>query len=129
MKLTRPVSGLLGAVIALALALAGLGGYGIYELQPSDPTTDTDQIASQFSVTIHWSKKLTCGTVDAGGCTFAHSTKDIYVLGGLPAEQTRSVILHEIGHVMQNRLGQPADECKADEFARSLGATWFGYDC
>lgn len=118
-----------GAVIGLAVSAGAVGTVLAASAAPPVKQTDSVAIARQFNVKIDFFKDMTCGGVEAWGCTRPGSTDTIYVKAGLSAEETRGVELHEIGHIMQNRLGLENNECQADAFARSLGAKWFGYNC
>lgn len=117
-----------GAVTVLAIAAGVL--VAIFFSRPSAAAVP-DDLASRFDVTVVWfDDESPCGAAtDFSGCFITGTPDVIYVASGFDADLTRSIILHEIGHVLQYRLGLPEDECKADEFARSMGATWTGYDC
>lgn len=93
-------------------------------LVPKPGMTVDNDIASQFGVTVQIVEDPPCGE---SGC-FLRATPDvIYVKEGLGAEWFRYVVLHEIGHVIQYRLGLPMDECAADRFAQSMGSEHGGY--
>lgn len=83
-------------------------------------TNQYEKIAAQFNVTIRWQSTVDCQG-DAMGCFDPSTPNIIYVKSGMGADETRYVVLHEIGHVSQQRLALPFNECNADEFARSLG--------
>lgn len=118
--LAGAITGLAIGTVVLTIAIASTTIH-VEKTSPSD-------IAAQFGVTVHYFKDARCGgAADAAGCTLPGSTDTIYIQSGLPADVTRSATLHELGHIMQNRLGLPNDECKADQFARSLGATALAY--
>lgn len=71
----------------------------------------------------------------AGGCFRTLTPVSIYM--SLPHEKisvqvTRYLTLHEYGHYLQMRDGEPLDECAADQFAEDNGAAvhfYSGYDC
>lgn len=115
---------LAGFVAGLAVSVAGLG---VYAASTVTPESNPNEIAEQFGATIVWFEtESPCNSKDAG--CYTHRTPDtIYIRIGLEPEIQRSVILHELGHLTQDRLGLPRDECKADEFAKSLGATSTAY--
>jgi Zn-dependent peptidase ImmA (M78 family) len=117
-----------GAVTVLALVA---GALLIWVLSAPAHSAESEDLASRFDVTVVWfDDNSPCGdTTEHGGCWQRATPDVIYVQSGFDPDVERSMILHEIGHVLQHRLGLPLDECKADEFARSMGATWSGYDC
>jgi hypothetical protein len=118
----------IGVAGSLVVAVAALS---VVVVQTRTPESDPNAIAAQFNLEVVWyDGESPCGNVeDVAGC-YSPTTPDvIYVGQGFDPEKLNSVVLHEIGHAMQDRLNQPSDECAADAFARSLGATWFVYDC
>lgn len=90
----------------------------------------TNDVAAGFGVQIIWVENIAekCGDMTAG-CWEEITPDTIYIGSKLEPEATRHAVLHELGHVMQNRLGQPFDECKADDFAQALGSTMQSYKC
>lgn len=122
---------LAGFVSALVLVGAAVGGVIVAPALASSPASSTDatQIADQFGVTVVWST-VPCSLMDptAEGCFLANTPSTVYVSAGLSALRTRYAVLHEVGHVMQHRLGESISECGADQFAQSLGAR-FGHYC
>lgn len=117
-----------GFVVGAAV-MAGvmLGAPALFHAPAS--ATDATQIADQFGVTIVWST-LPCSLMDttAQGCFLDNTPSTVYVSPKLSELRTSYAVLHEIGHVMQHRLGEPISECDADKFAQSLGAQ-FGHYC
>ena len=97
----------------------------IIALASSGRSTQYDEIARDFGVTIVWDTSLvpSCGDY---GCHTVLTPNVIYVSPDL-GDGTMRIVLHELGHVMQWRLGIPKDECGADQFAASLGAGWGSY--
>lgn len=96
---------------------------------PVSSANDAAKIAASFGVTIQWQDRVECEG-DALGCFETATPNTIYVKTGMDPSETRYVVLHEIGHVSQNRLGLDLNECNADEFARSLGGYRnIGRDC
>lgn len=121
-----------GQVQGFAIGAAVVAGImlGAPALFPGPASaTDATQIADQFGVTVVWST-APCSLMDptAQGCFLTNTPNTVYVSPGLSAMRTRYAVLHEIGHVMQHRLGESIDECGADQFAQSLGAR-FGHYC
>jgi hypothetical protein len=99
-------------------------------LPPHSPAVDANQMAAEFNVHITWQDTVECSVPDALGCFHEDTPDTIYVKTGLDKSEMRYVILHEIGHVSQYRLGLEFNECNADEFARSLGGYRnVGRDC
>jgi hypothetical protein len=95
-------------------------------LNPTAADGSPESIAQKFGVEIVWDADLhlRCG----GYACFSPATPDlIYVKPGLSDDETKRVVLHELGHVVEYRLGIPLDECNADRFAAALGATWGSY--
>lgn len=80
-------------------------------------TTDLDELAAQFGVTIVWTDDdRNCGL----GC-YRRTTPDvIYVEPGHPDAKMRHVVLHEVGHALHHRLGLPPSEDAADRFAEAM---------
>lgn len=123
-KSQKAVHLLIGLVTGLAIAFAAVGAYAATTVTPE---TNPNQIAEQFGATIAWfDDESPCGGEDVG-CYTSRTPNTIYIRTGLEPDVQRSVILHELGHLTQARLGLPRDECKADEFAKSLGATVTAY--
>lgn len=124
---SRTVLAFMGGVVTV-LALVVVGLVSLLLSRPSAAPVP-DDLAARFGVSIVWfDNQSPCGPSDDFGGCFEPVTPDlIYVMKGLDPEVERSIILHEIGHVLQYRLGEPLDECAADLFARSMGATWAGY--
>lgn len=74
-------------------------------------------------VEIVWMDELTCAGEAAGGCYRTETPGVIYVRTGMSPEYEWYVLLHETAHA----LGI-SDECAADDWTESLGATG-AYDC
>lgn len=111
----------------LALVAAGLLAALFLSADPA-PARQPEDIASRFDVAVVWFEgdDSPCDA-GSGGCFDPETPDVVYIMRGLDAEVERSLILHEIGHVLQFRLGLPLDECAADLFAESMGASWLGY--
>lgn len=111
-----------GMVFALGLVAAAVMIVALTSLQR---VQSAEEIASSFGVTIVWNTHLvpSCGSY---GCHSVLTPNVIYVSPDL-GDDTRRIVLHELGHVMQWRLGIPADECGADRFAAALGEAWGDY--
>lgn len=86
---------------------------------PQSPSEDLDAIAAMFDVEIVWTDESPCKRSEqrAIGCFFAPTPSLIYVSPNL-ADETRDTVLHELGHVMQWRVGLPRSEEGADAFGR-----------
>lgn len=131
LRRTHPAVALLaGIVIGLAVAV-GVASATLATANSWTYTVGSDDIAAQFNVTVrYFDSGSPCGEVtDASGCFRVVEPNVVYVQSGLDPDIERSVLLHEIAHVIQHRTGVPQDECGADEIAQNLGATWTAYDC
>jgi hypothetical protein len=106
------------AGVASGAAVAGLLWFGFALANPTSADNDPEAMAAQFDIAIVWS---TAPCEGALGCHWTQTPDVIYVDPTLDAAQTKHVVLHELGHVMQYRLGLPNDQCGADRFAESLG--------
>ena len=100
---------------------------------PTEPLTDPTAIAAAFDAKIVRNTDG-CGTptksyIEVVGCASSTAHDTIYVSPDLEGEKLRYVVLHELGHVMQFRLGIERDECQADVFASSLGGGDKGINC
>ena len=114
----------IGATVTAALML------GLPALTaPASPSEDMDRLAATFGVEIVWTETSPCTSAipDARGCYFAATPSRIYVSPTTKPTSMRQVVLHEIGHAIQGRLGLPRGECAADRFANSLGARMGDY--
>lgn len=118
----------------LTTAVAGLliasgAGFAAMTASLNASSTKFDEIASAVGVSIDWDRErlAKCGGDEALGC-FRPSAPGVVHLSPDLGDYTRQVLLHEIGHVLQHRLGQPLDECGADLFAASMGSDE-GYHC
>lgn len=111
-----------GAAFALGVAAAVVLTIG---LATSERGEDAEAIADSFGVTIVWDTHLvpSCG---AFGCHTPLTPDVIYIAPDLGTD-TRRIVLHELAHVLQWRLGLPKDECDADRFAAALGEPWGSY--
>lgn len=86
---------------------------------PLSPSEDWDGIAELFAVQIVWTESNPCMLTgqQVNGCFTASTPSMIYVSPSLDKTSTRELVLHEIGHVMQWRLGMPPSEPGADVFS------------
>lgn len=129
--MNRVTSYIAGVVTALAICAAALGFVAANAAAPA-AGADSNALAAEFDLEVVWydddDQPAVCEGHDAAGCFEPRTPEVIYIQRDL-GEYERSVMLHEIGHAVHYRLGLPADECAADAFAISLGATWTGYDC
>lgn len=120
------LSALVAILLVQATAREAAASYAAVVANPSNmaSTDDMDALAARFAVTIVWTDDdRNCGA----GCYDPRDPNVIYVAPGMDAETTRYVVLHELGHVLQFRVGMAADECAADRFAQSMGSTMGGY--
>jgi len=125
----KAVYSLGGLVAGLALSVTTVAAFGIATNHPTK--VHPSELGAAFDVTVlYFEDSSPCGSGDQHAGCFRWLEPDvIYIKAGMDPEVERSVTLHEIGHVLQYRAGVPGTECEADEIARLLGATWFGYDC
>ena len=121
------VPGLTGLVAGLAISLAVVGTFAYATWFPSK--TDPTRVAESFGVTVKVVDHLECSAADAIGCYSPVDPNTVYILAGLEPDVERYAVLHELGHVLQERAGVPRDECGAEAIARALGATYSSYDC
>lgn len=130
MNLRRAIDTATGAVVALACAVAILA-ITAAATGNETPQSAPQEIAADFGLTVVWfTDESPCGAVDEMiGCYDSDTPDVIYIAEGMDADKERSVILHEIGHALHDRLGLPIDECAADQFAASMGATYLPHDC
>jgi len=110
---------------ALVMVLAGIG---VLVVLRGGSVPDDDELAGRFGVEVVRVDEVTCEGGDAIGCFDPLTPDRVTIANGL-GELERSVLLHELAHVLQHRAGMPLDECGADRIALELGATWTGYDC
>jgi len=100
------------ALVAVTVALVG-ANFGAFAAPHK--ADGYDAIAKQIGLTITWKVPPTCD--NSYGC-FTPLTPDvIYVSPNLRQSETYRIVLHEMGHVMQYRMGMAQNECKADQFA------------
>lgn len=125
--MNRPVRILTTTFAGLLIA----GGAGIAGMTApfGSSSSQFDAIASAVGVSIDWDQNrlAECGGSEALGCFRPSAPGVVHVSPDL-GDYTRQVLLHELGHVLQHRLGQPLDECGADQFAASMGSDE-GYHC
>jgi len=117
-----------GVLYGVVVSLLAVVGFLL--INPLAAHGQSNAIAEKFGVTIVWSDDgcASVGGIDPAACFNPATPSTIYVTPGLDEATTNHLVLHEIGHVMQNRLGLPNDECAADRFAQSLGSQ-LGYYC
>lgn len=123
-QIARATDMALGFVVALGIALVAILVLGY----APPAVSESHEIAAKFDVEVVFTDALPCGD-EMGGCFLPQTPDVVYVRNGLAQATRNSVILHEIGHVLQHRLRLPQDECAADAFAQSMGATVLAYDC
>ena len=121
LNLLAYLAGLLSGAIVLVVAfIVHLAG------QPLTTPGSTDELLDRFDAQLERVEDLHCGSIDAAGCFVA---PDLIQVDTGVGELEHDVVLHELGHLIQYRLGLPADECQADAFAILFGATHVGYEC
>lgn len=120
-------------------------------IQPEDEYVTPEKVLEQINadpIKIIYTNdpELNCGVAKdlkttpglenpAGGCFRALTPDSIYMSlphKDIPASVTRYLTLHEYGHYLQMKNGEPLDECAADQFAEDNGAAvhyYSGYDC
>ena len=96
---------------------------GLPMLSASSPNPELDEFAASLGVDIVWTSLNPCKLhrSDNIGCFVVATPNTIYVEPSIknPGMDTFAV-LHELGHVMQNRRGLPLDEKGADRMAWAL---------
>ena len=131
MKLSRSKALTLGIGVIIGLAISLTAVTVVYAASKSPvPTTNPDAIAEQFDLKVVWYEDDSpCGSgTEAAGCYWTPTPDVIYIERGMDADTQQYAVLHEIGHAIAHRLNLPADECKADRFAQSLGSD-MGFYC
>lgn len=116
------------AIGAAVMAAVMIGGPAL--LSSHADVSDATKIAATFGVKIVWSPLSPCilDGPEFTGCFDDHTPNTIYMKPGMDRANEYYVALHEIGHVLQHRLGKILNECDADRFAQSMGST-LGYYC
>ena len=114
--------GLWGYLAGIASGLAISGGVVLVLalVNPLAAGQDPEAIAGKMDMSIVWDAS-SCRDDSAVGCFWPTTPDLIFIAPGMDAEMTRQVVLHELGHTMQFRLGLDQSECGADTFAQSLG--------
>lgn len=115
----------IGAAVTAAIMI---GGPQLLSAHPAE--TDATKIAAAFNVKIVWTTLSPCSAIreNIDGCFSPKTPATIYVSPTLNPANEYYIVLHEIGHVLQHRLGVVEDECAADRFAQSMRST-LGYYC
>lgn len=107
------------AGLVSSLAIVGAVALIFTLTNPLAPGNDAEATAERFGVNIVWDASFAgCGGV---GCFVQSTPSVIYVSPHLDDDTERRIVLHELGHAVQWRLGLALDECAADRFAESLG--------
>lgn len=121
-------SALLTSLGTIGVALAGLVWAFTMYANPGG-AHDSESIAEKFGVTIVWQTRVFCAGPDdrVAGCFLPATPDTIYVRVDQVSDLEHYIVLHEIAHVIQYRLGQDRDECGADRIAQSLGASYGNY--
>jgi hypothetical protein len=113
---------------------------GCAPLPAAQPVADVDLsvtekaevVAELWSVTIDWSDDPAseCGASEdaaLGACYLPPAR--IVIQSGLDWDLTKYLVLHQLGHVEQYRIGVPLDECGGDLFAHMHSSTISNYTC
>jgi len=95
---------------------------GLPMLSAPTPAPELDEFADSLGIQIVWTKHHPCEIYGNIGCFTQTTPNVVYVEPDLGEDVTRYVLLHEVAHVLQFRLGEPLKECKADHIAALLGA-------
>lgn len=114
------------------LLIAGITMIPAPSALPAEPLTDADSIAAAFGVDIVWDTTFcTSGAhpKKVMGCASAATPDIIYLDPTASAKRSHRTVLHELGHIMQYRLGLERNECEADKFADSLHPPLMGFNC
>lgn len=122
-----------GFVIGVAVIAAAVsGGQMATAALPNEQITDPDQIAATFGVDVVWDITF-CTRGEhpekVMGCASASTPNTIYLNPDVSPERKHRTVLHELGHIVQYRLGLDRDECNADIFADSLQPPLMGFNC
>ena len=96
---------------------------GLPMLSSPSPDPSLDEFAESVGVEIVWSPVTPCTVTkpQSLGC-FSLSTPDVIYVVPSSNKKNNQVVLHELAHVMQHRLGLWLNECDADRLANTLGA-------
>ena len=107
----------IGAAFVAALMI-GLPLIGV----PS-PSPSLDKFAASIGVEIAWAPVTPCTITkpQSLGC-YLPATPDVIYVVPSSGKNNKQVVLHELAHVMQHRLGLWLNECDADRLANTLGA-------
>ena len=112
------------AAVAAALCVTA----GALALPPSTADAVTHPLTAPHDTKIMWTETSVCADGKQGGCYLPETPNVIWVSDGMPDDLEEYVILHELGHLIQHRNGEPFDECAADRYAQTHGAQ-FGEYC
>ena len=110
------------AVAATLTAIALVAPVGAYQNRP------LQALAHNYGVTIFW-EATHCSLISPGAlaCFLPATPNTIFVNPKLKEWEMHYAVLHELGHVLQHRAGQPLDECAADVYAHEHGAIAWSY--
>jgi len=110
------------AVAAIMVGLPFING--------TSPTPELDAFAETLDIDIAWTAVNPCTPMDVRvkACFAEWTPNTIYVNPNRSPELVKYSVLHETAHVLQHRLGEDLDDCRADQIAQLLGAeegpTW-----
>lgn len=110
------------ALLFIAALVTGYTLFAAATVQANTHPSKAEQQAEALHIAIIWTAGVPCGHADAVGC-YTGGGK-IVVLEGMSAADTEFVIYHELGHVISKRLGLGWNDCEADQYAVSMGATF-----
>ena len=110
-----------GFVIGAAAVAAIMVGLPL--MSAPSPTPSLDEFAASIGVEIAWAPVTPCtfAKPQSLGC-YLPATPDVIYVVPSSSKNNKQVVLHELAHVMQHRLGLWLNECDADRLANTLGA-------
>jgi len=110
---------------AVGAAFVAAAMVGLPMLGAGSPTPELDEFAESLGVEIIWTDTHPCllKAPTSEGCHTAPMPNTIFIDPDARADDLRFLVLHEIGHVLQDRLDMERDECHAYRIADAIGGT------